>query len=569
MSDNINAIRRCVITGMFLILAVFFAAPSAMAQVSVQKALSNSKNDKEAAEDVKKKPPVGPVDEYNRGTPRSSVTGFLASARDGDYEKAANYLDLRNLPRWMDVTEGPLLARQFKVVLDRALWVDLDLISRQPEGNSEDGLPPNRELIERIKTPYKTIDIILQRVPRDDGVYIWKFSNRTVAEIPLLYRHFGYGPFEEALSKFFPDIIFLGWHTWQWFAFLIAVGLAYVAALVPTWIAGLIICRKETEMRKKLAQLVAGPLRIVLWLLLSDAGAHIIGPSVTIRELIRAQTVLTIVFTFVVIRLIGLGFEWWKERLRKTGQETATFLLNPTKTTLNIVIIILAALLWLDNIGFNVGTLLAGLGVGGIAVALAAQDTLKNFFGSIVVLIDKPYRVGQRIVVKGHDGIVEEIGLRSTKIRLLNGHLTTLPNEQMAASDIENIGRRPHIRRLTNIVVPYDTPREKVEKAVNIIREILVDHEGMDPGFPPRVYFNEFNPAALNIIMLYWYHPPDYWGFLDFNQRVNMQIMQGFEEEGIKFALPTNTTYLTQESGDPLQLRLGEDAGLFGEKGPA
>ena len=204
---------------------------------------------------------------------------------------------------------------------------------------------------------------------------------------------------------------------------------------------------------------------------------------------------------------------------------------------------VLAFLVWLDNLGFNVGALLAGLGVGGIAIALAAQDTLKNFLGSIMILIDKPYRVGERIVVKGHDGVVEDIGLRSTKLRLLTGHQTTLPNELMAASDIENIGRRPHIRRLFSIAIRYDTPLEKVEKATKLIEDLLTDHEGIDPDFPPKVYFSEFNRDSLNIMAIYWYHPADYWAYMDFSQRINKQIKREFEKEGIEFALPSRTIY--------------------------
>jgi MscS family membrane protein len=266
-----------------------------------------------------------------------------------------------------------------------------------------------------------------------------------------------------------------------------------------------------------------------------------------------AQTIMTIAFAWSFTQLIDIMFGWWTQRMKKNGQEETTVLLFPVRKVLKILVVLFAALMWLDNIGFNVSTLLAGLGVGGIAIALAAQDTLKNFLGSIMILLDKPYQIGQRIVVKGHDGVVEEIGLRSTKIRLLTGHQTAIPNEEMARTDIENIGRRPHIRRLTNIAIPYDTPVAKVENAVQIINEILKDHEGMDPELPPRVYFNEFNRDSLNIIILYWYHPPDYWGFLAFNQSVNTRIMKAFEAEGIRFALPATTNYLAQDAEKPFQ----------------
>lgn len=541
-----------------LILACLLASYTAMAQPAAQIANKEvSKEGEAAGKSIKAKTlPAGPVDEFDRGTPRSSVKGFFKAARGGDYERAAQYLDLRNLPRWIDKNQGPELARQLKIALDRTLWVDLEQVSGDPKGNLEDGLPSRRETLGGIKTPEKTVDISLQRIPREDGVLIWKFSNRTVAEIPQLYKHFGYGPFEEMLSNVFPNFTLFGWQLWQWALFLIAVPLTYLAALVPTWIVGRLVRGRETEMSRKFSLWITGPMRIVLWVLFIRAVASHMGASGAGGFIFHARLVLAIALTWAAIRLVDILFDLWAARLQEKGEESAAVLVQPVRKIAKGVVVLFAALLWLDNIGFNVSTLLAGLGVGGIAVALAAQDTLKNFFGSVMILLDKPFSVGQRVTVKGHDGTVEEIGLRSTRIRLLTGHQTTVPNEQMANLDIENIGRRPHIRRLTNITITYDTPPEKIEKAVNIIETILDNHEGMKPDFPPRVYFNEFNNDSLNILVLYWYHPPDYWSFLAFSQGVNLQIMREFEKEGIQFAFPTSTTYLTQDDDQPLHISL-------------
>ncbi|MBN1557065.1 MAG: mechanosensitive ion channel family protein, partial [Lentisphaerae bacterium] len=205
--------------------------------------------------------------------------------------------------------------------------------------------------------------------------------------------------------------------------------------------------------------------------------------------------------------------------------------------------------------GKSVTTILAGLGVGGLAVALAAQDTIKNFFGSLVILGDKPFEIGDRVVVDGHDGPVEQVGFRSTKIRTLEGHLVTVPNAEIVNRTIQNIGKRPHIRRLANITITYDTPPDKVERALAIVREILKDHEGMDAEFPPRVFFSDFNDCSLNIMMLYWYHPPDYWAYMAFTERVNMEILRRFNAEGIEFAFPTQTLYLAGDPGRALTVR--------------
>jgi MscS family membrane protein len=541
-----------------LIVACLLASYTATAQPAAQNANKEVSKEGEAAEKSKKAEtfPAGPVDEYDRGTPRSSVKEFFKAARGGDYERAAQYLDLRNLPRWIDKNEGPELARQLKIALDRTLWVDLEQVSADPKGNIEDGLPSRRESLGGIKTPEKTVDILLQRVPRKDGVLIWKFSNRTVAEIPQLYKYFGYGPFQEMLSNVFPDFTLLGWQLWQWALFLVGLPLTYLAALLPTRIVGRLVRGRATEMSRKFSLWITGPIRIVLWVLFMRAVAEYIGASAAVGSLFRAKILLAIALTWAAIRLVDLLLDLWAERLQKKGEESAAVLVQPVRKIAKGLVVLFAAILWLDNIGFNVSALLAGLGVGGIAVALAAQDTLKNFFGSVMILLDKPYSIGQRVTVKGHDGVVEEIGLRSTRIRLLTGHQTTVPNDQMANLDIENIGRRPYIRRLTNITITYDTPPEKIEKAVNIIETILDNHEGMKPDFPPRVYFNEFNSDSLNLLVLYWYHPPDYWSFLAFSQRVNLQIMREFEKEGIRFAFPTSTTYLTQDDDQPLHISL-------------
>jgi len=240
------------------------------------------------------------------------------------------------------------------------------------------------------------------------------------------------------------------------------------------------------------------------------------------------------------------------------------------------------------RVGVPLFGLITGAGVFGLAIALAAQDTLRNFLGSVMIFMDRPYAVGQRVTVMGHDGTVESIGLRSTKIRLLSGHLTTIPNEKMAATDIENIGRRPFIRRLFNVTITYDTPPEMIKRAREILWDILAvpEHENArteshrspsdtadtlatsddnkqqrhpneainQPDFPPRVYFNDLNADSLNILVVYWYHPPEYWDYLEHATWINEQIIERFNAEGIDFAFPSQTLYHAGDDKRPLTL---------------
>ncbi len=508
---------------------------------------TDSPSQEKAAEEI---PPPGPADEFDRGVPRSTARGFADAIDQGEFEKAIEYMDMRNLPKAVRNIGGAELAKKFKVVLDRTLWVDLHGISAHPSGNLEDGLPPYRERVGQIKAGDKTVDILLQRVPRGDGEFIWKISNRTVGNIPLLYEHHGYTELEEYLDSVFPDVMIFGWHTWQWASWLVLIFFSYLLVWLPTWLAGRIIRKKQTVLANEFARFINWPLRLCLWFISVHLAVDLIGPAAPIRGVFEAATLLYVAVIWAILRLVDLWGIWFSQGMEKKGRNAALVLMKPIKTVFKVIIVITGFALWLDNLGVNVGTILASLGIGGFALALAAQDLLKNLLGSIMILMDRPYEIGQRIVAKGHDGVVEEIGLRSTKIRLLNGHQASIPNEDMAKIDIENIGRRPHIRRHSNLAIPLDTPVEKVEKAIQIVRENLKDHECMDPAFPPRVFFNEFNRDSINITMFIWYRSTDFWAFQAFNEKLNLKIKQDFESEDIEFALPSFTTYSADEEND-------------------
>ncbi|EMI22540.1 membrane protein containing Mechanosensitive ion channel MscS domain protein [Rhodopirellula maiorica SM1] len=222
--------------------------------------------------------------------------------------------------------------------------------------------------------------------------------------------------------------------------------------------------------------------------------------------------------------------------------------------------IVAAVIVFLEggrHLGFPVTTLIASAGIGGLAIALSAQGLIKGLFGTVTILLDKPYRVGERIQVNGHDGYVEEIGLRSTKIRALTNHIISIPNDQMADAEIENIGKRQNIRRRSELFIPIDTPRKQVEAAIECIRRILDNHEGMDPDFPPRVFFADFTPNAFRIEIVYWYTPPDFWKYMAFSERVNLEIFTAFEQRDIQFSLPFRHSYWKHDDQQgPLEIKL-------------
>ena len=220
------------------------------------------------------------------------------------------------------------------------------------------------------------------------------------------------------------------------------------------------------------------------------------------------------------------------------------------RKTLRVFVVIIASLFIAKNaFKADIGALIAGLGIGGLAFALAAKDTIANVFGSVMILIDRPFRLGDRIKASGQDGMVEEVGFRSTRIRTLEGHLVTIPNASLATIDIENVAQRPAIKRVLNVTVTYDTSPEKLQRAVDILNEMLAARaEHFLEGSPPKVYFSDFNADSLNIIVYYWFTPADWWEYLAFNHDFNMELLTRYNEEGIEFAFPTQTLYVKQDS---------------------
>lgn len=278
----------------------------------------------------------------------------------------------------------------------------------------------------------------------------------------------------------------------------------------------------------------------------------------------------------VVVLLYTLAIFWFaynlvsiiEMALRKITARTESTLddqLVPLiRKSLRIFLVIIGLLFVLQNVfERDIGAWLAGLGIAGLAVSLAAQDSLKNLFGSVTIFLDRPFLIGHRIIYQGFDGNVEEIGFRSTKVRLLNGSLVSIPNSLIVNDPVENVALRPSIRRIINVTITYDTPLEKVREAVEIIRNLLTSPE-LGPEIasekdPPRAYFDDLNADSLNIKVWYWYQKNDWWAYLDHAQRFNLALMHAYEQAGIEFAFPTQTLYLAGDQKRELAIRMLND----------
>jgi MscS family membrane protein len=263
----------------------------------------------------------------------------------------------------------------------------------------------------------------------------------------------------------------------------------------------------------------------------------------------------TIAVTFFIYSLVDVVDHAVTHFTNKSQTKMDDMLAPVVRKSLRVVIVVLALVQIAQILSDKpITTIITGLGVGGLALALAAQETIKNFFGSLVIFTDKPFELGERIKVGGHDGTIEEVGFRSTRLRTLDGHLVTIPNGELANMMIQNISKRPYIKRVMNVTITYDSPPEKVEEALAILRDILDNHEGLNEAFPPRVFFNDYNDSSLNILAIYWYHPPAYWDFLAHAEKVNMELLKRYNEAGIEFAFTTQTLYVNGVEGGGIQV---------------
>ncbi|MGI9241474.1 MAG: mechanosensitive ion channel family protein [Verrucomicrobiales bacterium] len=515
----------------------------------------------------------------DNSSPRSTLEGFISSCEviydiyrgeSGDrpmpdrarvkrlVDELLLNLDLSKQPDFTRQTVGLEASACIKEILDRVDLPSAEDIpgSDQLEADTESGL------LERWRIPGTAL--IIQRVTEGvrNGDYL--FSPTSVTKAIKNYNLVKELPYKEGATRDFyawylthpgeriaplvgalPEKLrsrIVGKHAlWQWIALGVTIILAMSAIILAYYFGRKISARHKETSAIGYALTLFYPILAMLvptvFMIIVEDEIRIAGHLLSVLSF--ASNLIFLLASIVVIS--GLASRIAEFIISKPSIPAKGLDAQLIRIIARVLGLALSIIIFLEGgkyLGIPLSTLLASAGVGGVAFALAAQDSLKNFFGSIMIYMDKPYRIGERIVTKHYDGFVEEIGLRSTRLRLLNGHQATIPNEEMARSDIENISRRPHIRRLVDLRLPIDTEPDKVEEAVEIIREILRDHEGMDPERPPQAFYTDIHKDSLNLRFLYWYHPAEYWDFLDFSQRVNLQIMRAFGDSGITLAVP-------------------------------
>jgi len=481
---------------------------------------------------------TGPEDALNRGTPRGSIVGYMDAAAVFDFKTAAEYLDLRNLPDEVDELGGPELARQLNHVLSRAVWLDDYTVSNSPDGVKGDGLPDYRDELVVIKTQDGEVPLWMQHVPRGDGEMIWKLSNRSVAMIPELYDEYSYPALVETIRGWFPeDASFLGLE-----AFKIFIVLALALLCWPVfYLTGVLLTRLFSSPKNPtyplLRKVMTRPIVAVAILLVGEFTLGRLGVSAKAEEIMQAKTLNTIVLIWALWLIINLFKKHQQEKLTKLGRPGAARLMQPMTTFAKLLIVLLGSLFWLSNVGVNISTVLAGLGVGGLALALALQKPLEDMMGALTLFTQAPIRVGDLCRYGTIMGVVEDIGLRSTLIRTLTNTLVHVPNARIAHIEIENFAARTKIRFWPTLRLRYDTTAEQLRTVLSNIVAMLEQHERVHDE-PIRARFAEFDEDAILIKVHSFMKTTDFAESLEIAEDLNFRIMEIVQDAGARFALP-------------------------------
>lgn len=344
----------------------------------------------------------------------------------------------------------------------------------------------------------------------------------------------------------------LGQPLWKYLAALAYLVLALWSSKILNWLVANRLKRwaaqTKTAFDDILIEIVQGPIKVVAFVIFLHIGLRMMtwAPAVEHYLSIALRLVVAWSLTYMVVKAITVLLTFWQKKLSTQEDRVLDDQLFPLlRKVLTVTVVIIAILLTCDNLGIKITSVLAGLSIGGLALGLAAQDTVANLFGAVAVFMDKPFRLGDRIKLDSVDGTVESIGLRSTRVRNLDGHLVTIPNKTVGNATITNVSKRPNIKTVMSIGLTYDTPAARVQAAKALLEEIYGSH----PKTADLVVgFDRFADFFLNLSVTHWWGGTDYKEYFAGMHELNLKVKERFDAAGLSFAFPTQTVHLRQDS---------------------
>lgn len=517
---------------LFLLFFLSFGVLSEPAETTTFKDMLESQDEQHL--------PLHGSDEFGREIPRTAVAEFFRLANAGQYEDAANIMDFRHLPDDLAQLEPAFLAHQLHSILQNSVWVDLTAVSDKELGAMEDGLPSYRDRIARLEMGDRFVDILMQRVPGDKrDEFIWKFSNATVKQIPELYTHYGNSPAAEWLEKRLPKARVMGVELWQLVFFFGAFSCIYILLVPATWLLALLLSRIDQGDPEATKSYINGPLRFFIAMITYRLIVGEIQMPISVRAIWEGGTLLMLAWWWMLMRSAQIYFRYLKQRWIRLDTGQPIHLLGPALATLKFVIAIILLLVWLERLGFSATTVLAGLGIGGIAIALAAQKTVENIIGAIILYSSRPVSVGQLCRFGKYVGVVEEIGLRSSSIRTLTRSVIHIPNAKLADAELENISERERIRYAPILTLEYGAKSSQLRQVIEEVTALLEQHERvLEDGL--RVHIARFSDIGHELEISSYIDTVDFIEYMDISEVLNLDITDILERNDVKLTKSLN-----------------------------
>ena len=489
-------------------------------------------------------------DPLGRDTPSGTVYGFLQAAQAGNYSTAAQYLQMSNARR---LSEGEDLATKLKLVMDRAFTGNLRSISNQRDGTSQEGVSLDRQRIGVLSAGDIDDDLDLVHVSDPGGGRIWLISSGTLAKVPDLYEQLQVRQVETRLPAILVQHQFAGMPIWQWLIILLAIpvaaGLGWLALQILKFPRYLWL-RKHKQSPTSAWTPIWSPLWLVVGSVIHAFCVRYLRLPLLQRHYyqISVGVVLIIGFNWLLWRILQQLARRVRERAIYAGRTGTGSVMLLGERMLKALILILAVFLILSTLGFNMTTALAGLGIGGIAIAFAAQKTLENLFGGISLLGDEVIHVGDICRFGDRTGTVEDISLRSTRIRTPERTELSIPNGSLATMNVENLSRRDKILFNTKLGLRYETSPDQLRYVLAQIRRLFYEHPKVETD-GARIRFTGCDNGSLNLEVFCYILTRNGAEFLTIQEDLLLRIMDIIEASGTSLAFPSSTVYLGRDRG--------------------
>ncbi len=456
-----------------------------------------------------------------------------------DLVQASRCLDM---PQGME-SEAPQVAVQLKRVLDaRGLYVHTDEIPGDPGYTNEAG--------QAVVTPVNLLPE-LRLVKSGDQ---WMIAQSTVEATPGLYDA-TFSGFALQVQRVLPEEVrhknVVGLEIWQWvYAALLLLVSMLAGLLIQALLAGQLVRLAERAHIKLDPKIVKGtrvPLTLVAICIVAVAGIPDLQLSVRMSQglLFIARTTLSVAAVLVAVRLVDTAADFFVRRAKATDSKLDDQVIPLATRGIKILLWALGVMFVIQNMGFEIASLLAGVSIGGVAVALAAKDTVENLFGSVLIFLDKPFQIGDWVVVDGDvEGVVEEVGFRSTRVRSFYGSLVTVPNAKVANASVDNKGWRKYRRCKPTLSLTYDSRPEQIEAFVADLRTFLAGNEAVADDAACEVHFAAFGSSSLDISLYFFFDVETWTQELEARAACYLEFMRMAEKHGLSFAFPSTSLYV-------------------------